>query len=222
MSLPMSKDIPRPAPVPFPGGFDPFQLEVLAYLQGIIILLQQLSRVPNPFETQLLADLQQIIDLLKASRVPGAATRIHLGLPITVKKGKLVVLDIELPNDAVQYFPIFVTSEGGVAVPAIPGDTYSVTMGAPASQSGTGAPLNAVIGAVPATLPDGTVPPLAGAVALVLNALNMLASGVPFEVKDADGLKVLDGVVNIVADVTPKNIALGPVAASVPQAVPAT
>ncbi len=175
---------------------------------------------PN-FEAEALGGLDQIIMALQVLQNKSKPTRIWLGLPITIRKGKLIMANMQLPNDAVQYFPIFVTNSAGIVEPAIPGDVYSVTLGSPATQSGTGAPLNAVVGTVPATLPDGTVPPLAGAVALVMNALNMLATGVPFEVKDTDGLKVFDGMVDIVADVTPTNIVLGPLAASVPQAVPA-
>jgi hypothetical protein len=112
-----------------------------------------------------------------------------------------------------------VTNIGGVVEPAIAGDTYSVAMGAPTSQSGTGNPLNAVIGAVPATLADGTAPPNAGAVALVYNALNMLASGIAVTVSDTDGLKVFTETVDIVADATPTNIIVGP-PVDVPQPVP--
>jgi hypothetical protein len=106
-------------------------------------------------------------------------------------------------------------------VPATPGDVYSVnsvTMGAPTAQSGTGNPLNAVIGTVPA-LVNGVAPPNAGMVALVYNALNMTFAGVLVTVSDSDGEMAYMETVNGVVDQTPTAIMLGPTV-TMPQPAP--
>jgi hypothetical protein len=171
-------------------------------------------------EAQSLSCLDQIIGVLRS----GQSRSLALGQPITLRNGKLMApapIVYNLPNDAIQYYPIYVRNAGGALEPAIAGDTYSVTLGSPASQSGSGPPLNAVIGAVPATDSTGKALPLAGVPALVFNALNALGTGIPFSVSDADGLTAVTGTVNIVDDPTPVALDLGPLAASIPQAVPA-
>jgi hypothetical protein len=81
--------------------------------------------------------------------------------------------------------------------------------------------IGAVIGVVPAVDSTGKALPLAGAVAVALNAMNMLASAVPLSISDTDGLTVFTTLVDVVADATPKNVTIGALAASIPQPVPA-
>ena len=128
--------------------------------------------------------------------------------------------NLELPNDEVEYFPVLVTNSVGTIEPAIAGDTYTPTIGTAATQSGTGPAVGAVMGVVPATDSTGMALPLAVAVDVLLNALNMGATAVPLSISDADGLTVFTTLIDVVADATPTNIILGPLAASVPQPVP--
>jgi len=125
--------------------------------------------------------------------------------------GRLVTMDIQLPNDAVTYYPIVTLNAGGQVVPAQAGDTFSV------STTGT-AQLAVAIAPLPVGSPDG---PPAGTPSVEFTPLVQTATDVPFTVTDADGLTAFDGAVDIVQDLTPKAIGLdltSPV--TTPQPVP--
>jgi hypothetical protein len=163
------------------------------------------------FAEALIGRLDKIITLLSPKLPPA---RIVLGLPLLIRNGKIMA-NIELKNDVVEWIPIWTVNSVGTLELAPAGDVFSVAMGAPASQSGSGAPLNAVIG----VMPSGD---MVGAVALGLNALNKVAAGIPITVSDSAGLTVYTNLVDIVADVTPTAVTLDlPGAVMVPQPVPA-
>jgi hypothetical protein len=163
------------------------------------------------FAEALIHRLDKIIALLSPKLPP---SRIVLGLPLLIRNGKIMA-NIELKNDVVEWIPIWTVNSVGTLELAPTGDVFSVAMGAPASQSGTGVPLNAVIG----VMPSGD---MVGAVALGMNALNKLAAGIPITVSDTSGLTVYTNLVDIVEDVTPTAVTLDlPGAVMVPQPVPA-
>lgn len=174
-------------------------------------------------EAETPADLGPIVMLLQALQTNNKPTQIVLGQPVTLRQGKLIVTTIvnNLPNDVTVYRPILDANMGGIIVPFIAGDAYSVAMGAPTAQSGTGAPLNAVIGPMPATDVNGVALPNAGATCLIENCLNMTFTGVVVTVTDKSGLTAYVETVNGVADLTPTTIVLGP-AVNFPQAAPTT
>ena len=189
-----------------------FEAEVLIRLEQILALLH-IAPTPTSlnFEAVVLAGLDEIITFLQAQKTKTKPVRIVAGNRLIVVKGHLMVTTptYTLNNDAIVYTVINVEDAAGTVVPAPSGDTYSITMGPPTAQSGTGNPLNAVIGVVPATLSNGTTPPNAGAPCWIYNALNMTFSGVLVTVSDADGETAYMETVNGVADLAPTTIVAG-------------
>lgn len=170
-----------------------------------------MTKISLSVEAETLADLDSIITFLQAVKAKNKPVRIRAGARITIVKGQLVttVPVYTLNNDAIVYTVIEEENVAGAIVPATAGDTYSITMGPPTAQSGTGNPLNAVIGVVPATLKNGTVPPNAGAPCWIYNALNATFTGVLVTITDADGLPAYQETVNGVADLAPATIVAG-------------
>lgn len=133
----------------------------------------------------LLAAQRRLEELLCPRSYP---THIALGLPVVTRKG--IPMNYELLNDAVATFPIVTTNAAGVAEPAPTGDVFTVVSSNPAS-------LNAVIGQT-----------ASGAPAVVLNGLVQASPGLTATVSDSAGLQSFVLTVDIVADITPKNISL--------------
>ena len=151
-----------------------------------------------------LSSLQTILPLLTTSLKPA---RLVLGTPIVKKKGRLIMANYQLANDAIVAFPILTANAAGDLVPAPSGDTYNLT--------NVASELNAVIGTV-----DGTP---AGAPSVNVNALvaaTTVGSPVSFTLNDTFGLKSVTEMIDIVADVTPTQLEIGTPVVIGSQAVP--
>lgn len=110
----------------------------------------------------------------------------------------------ELPDDEVLTVTIKTTNTAGATEPVPAGDVFTVVSSNPAS-------LGATIGT-----------DAAGNPAVVLTPLVQASPGLTITVSDSSGLTQAVQIIDIVQDVTPKNVVLDFVdATSVPQAVPA-
>lgn len=116
-------------------------------------------------------------------------TRIALELPSLTKRGK-VMPNYELPNDVVATITIHTTDSEGDVEPVPAGDVFTVVSSNPAS-------LGAAIGV------DGDGNP-----AVVLTPLVKASPNLTITVSDSAGLAQAIQLVDIVADVTDKNIVL--------------
>ena len=96
----------------------------------------------------------------------------------------------ELPNDEVDTITIKTQTAGGATVPVPAGDVFSASSDSPAA-------INTVIGK-----------DAAGNPALVMNGLVQEHPDITVTISDSAGLVAAVLVVDIVADVTPKNIVL--------------
>ena len=110
----------------------------------------------------------------------------------------------ELPDDEVLTVTIKTTNSAGATEPVPAGDTFTVVSSNPAS-------LQAAIGT-----------DAAGNPAVVLTPLVQASPGLTITVSDSAGLAQAVQIIDIVADVTPRNVVLDFAdAVAVPQAVPA-
>ncbi len=125
---------------------------------------------------------------------------------------KKIAGNYELANDMIDDIPIVVMDAAGALVPAPAGDVFTVV-----SSEIPEVFVHAVIG----TMPSG---PAIGAPSLRINALMQLSTApVTLTISDADGLQSFTLVVDVVADLTPKTIALDIVdVVHTAQPVPAT
>lgn len=133
---------------------------------------------------------------------PPPPVALAIGAPIALK-GKIVMANFQLENDAVVAWPILTTNAGGLVEPAPSGDVFTVVSSNPAS-------MNAVIGT--ATFPPATTP----APAVLTNALvaesdpGNHGGGLTFTITDSAGLKsATSPLIDIVVDATPVALDVG-------------
>jgi hypothetical protein len=128
--------------------------------------------------------------------------RIALAIPQLTRKG-VPMANYELANDTVATIGIMTTDANGDVVPMPAGDVFTVVSSNPAS-------LTAAIGAT-----------AAGGPAVVLTPLVKVSPGLTVTVSDSKGLPQDVQIVDIVNDVTPRNVVLDLAgAATVAQPVP--
>jgi hypothetical protein len=170
-----------------------FEVEVFLRIEQILALLRLPPGLSSPnFQAETLADLDTIIAFLQASQSKNKPVRIALGAPLVLRKGKLTVANIPLPNDEVLIVPILTDDTAGVPVPPPAGDIFSVVSSSPS--------LTAVI--------DTTTLVPAGTPGVKINAMVQVSPGLSFTVSDSAGLTTIVQGVDIVADTTPKAITL--------------
>jgi hypothetical protein len=132
-------------------------------------------------------------------------TRIVLCIPTRTDLKGNPMPNFELPNDEVVTVPIQTTNAAGVVEPAPSGDVFTAASSSPS--------LGVAIGV--------TAPPLPAGPAVILTPLVQASPNITVTITDSAGLKLATQVIDIVQDVTPKNIILDVAdATSVPQAVP--
>jgi hypothetical protein len=144
--------------------------------------------------------LEEIESYLRLRSKP---TQIVLCLPTRTDTKGNPMPNFELPNDEIVTIGIQTTNSAGAVEPVPTADVFTVTSSSPS--------LGVAIGATAAGNP-----------AIVLTPLVQVSPGITVTVSDSAGLKLATQLVDIVSDVTPKNIVLDlPDATSVPQPVPA-
>jgi hypothetical protein len=115
-----------------------------------------------------------------------APVAISLALP-TITRNGVILPNFELKNDTVASIPVEVEDAAGAVVPTPAGDTFTAVSSNPAS-------LTAII--------------TPGTSTLVLTPLVQASPGLSVAVNDANGLTAVTLVVDIVADLSPTQVAL--------------
>jgi hypothetical protein len=141
----------------------------------------------NFFKGSVLAALARIEQAVEPAKRP---TKIALEIPTRTTKAGAPMPNYELPNDEVDTITIKTQTGGGATVPAPAGDVFNVVSSNPTS-------LQATIGK-----------DAGGNPAVVLTPLVQVSPGITVTVTDSAGLMQDVQVVDIVADVAPKNIVL--------------
>jgi hypothetical protein len=134
----------------------------------------------------ILADVQAILAIVKRPK----PTRIALEIPRRRSKKGVVMPNFEIPNDEIITVSVKSTDTSGAVEPFPGGDIISVASSDVAS-------LQAVVGVDASNNP-----------AIILTPLVQKASNLTITVSDSAGLTQVVQIVDIVADVAPKNLVL--------------
>jgi hypothetical protein len=139
---------------------------------------------------------------------PPRAVSIALLLPVITRHGEIMA-NFQLADDTVASIAIHVVDAAGDVVPAVAGDVFTAISSDPTK-------MTSVIG----IMPSG---PLMGLPAVILTPMVKVALNQTVTISDSGGLHSFVLIVDVVADLTPKSIALDVVDAVItPQPVPLT